>query len=383
MEGRLDSGSVGTAIYKVIDKLWQTKLITEDSIGLLQLIHDETYPVYLSMKCVDNETTRTNNSQIITFGDLTRRMRKEWEREQEEDPEDAEAIVTAKRYLETMKADITRMIEDAEERMFQRYFATKITTDFLNKFHEGKLMMSDTFLKSLEYVLRSYGISNHKEMIRIALEDVKRFSSDITNTVKESLESMIHIDKHFAPVMPIGIQNAFQGKVDFPSQIIPKKKGLVFFSEQLTLLHPTPNFKMLYSSARDGFDSAKFHQLCDEKGATLTVVRTKDNHIFGGYASVPWSSKARHLPDEHAFLFSWDWKEIYKQFNHHHKAVYHGAPVGPAFGKGDLIIGSDSSSKPNSSMDINNTYFSHGRATEQISGGRTFALADIEVFLVS
>ena len=54
-------GQVGETIYRVIDKLWQNRMIeTDETIGLIQLIHDEAYPVYLPMKCVDNPSTRTN-----------------------------------------------------------------------------------------------------------------------------------------------------------------------------------------------------------------------------------------------------------------------------------------------------------------------------------
>jgi len=47
--------------------------------------------------------------------------------------------------------------------------------------------------------------------------------------------------------------------------------------------------RVLYLASEHGFDSRAFHHRCDNKGATVTLVRTATGHIFGGYSSVPWS----------------------------------------------------------------------------------------------
>ena len=47
--------------------------------------------------------------------------------------------------------------------------------------------------------------------------------------------------------------------------------------------------RVLYLASEHGFDSRAFHHRCDNKGPTVTLVRTETGHIFGGYASVPWS----------------------------------------------------------------------------------------------
>ena len=48
----------------------------------------------------------------------------------------------------------------------------------------------------------------------------------------------------------------------------------------------------LYLASQHGFDSREFHHKCDKKGATITLVRTRTGHIFGGYASVSWGRGA-------------------------------------------------------------------------------------------
>ena len=46
----------------------------------------------------------------------------------------------------------------------------------------------------------------------------------------------------------------------------------------------------LWRGSRDGFGSMVFHNLCNNKGKTLTLIRTKRGGVFGGYTDVPWSS---------------------------------------------------------------------------------------------
>ncbi|ETO03688.1 hypothetical protein RFI_33714, partial [Reticulomyxa filosa] len=39
---------------------------------------------------------------------------------------------------------------------------------------------------------------------------------------------------------------------------------------------------LLYRASRDGFDCKMFHLLCDNKGPTLCIIRSEENHVFGG-----------------------------------------------------------------------------------------------------
>lgn len=52
-------------------------------------------------------------------------------------------------------------------------------------------------------------------------------------------------------------------------------------------------FELLYRASRDGFKAMDFHKRCDNKGSTLTVVRSSCGAIFGGYANLSWQSNAR------------------------------------------------------------------------------------------
>ena len=49
--------------------------------------------------------------------------------------------------------------------------------------------------------------------------------------------------------------------------------------------------KLLYRASRDGWAASNFHSCCDNKGPTVTVVKS-GNYIFGGYTEHHWDGKS-------------------------------------------------------------------------------------------
>uniref|UniRef100_A0A6P8I724 Uncharacterized protein LOC116299796 n=1 Tax=Actinia tenebrosa TaxID=6105 RepID=A0A6P8I724_ACTTE len=59
-----------------------------------------------------------------------------------------------------------------------------------------------------------------------------------------------------------------------------------------------------YRASQDGWTGAIFHQKCDGKSSTLTIIKVQD-FVFGGYLSETWGpSKNGSIVDSKAFLFS-------------------------------------------------------------------------------
>ena len=48
-------------------------------------------------------------------------------------------------------------------------------------------------------------------------------------------------------------------------------------------------WRLLFRASRDGFAASAFHSKCDNKGPTVTVVKSGAN-IFGGFTEQPWTS---------------------------------------------------------------------------------------------
>ena len=129
-------------------------------------------------------------------------------------------------------------------------------------------------------------------------------------------------------------------------------------------LSPSLTLSRSPSGSRDGWKADDFHSKCDGKGATLTLVRSEEGYVFGGYTAVPWTSAGgtcvrvcvsvcTHVcvssvskPDPHAFLFTLTNKAglpAYKAkaTKQPQYAVYHSSGWLPAFGGPDLVISSN------------------------------------------
>lgn len=165
-------------------------------------------------------------------------------------------------------------------------------------------------------------------------------------------------------------------------------------------------FKRCYSMARDKRGSKGFHDGCNGKGPTVTVVKTKEGHVFGGAADESWTSGSVHptgcggvtVPTQHAFLFCVDCAGTEKGAapsqiklklkptgnGGSQKALVHFCSYGPFFGN-DLTIDG-----PRSSAHLGNSYacpvesdqIGSTACKRYLAGSEQFTVVDYEVFTI-
>ena len=64
------------------------------------------------------------------------------------------------------------------------------------------------------------------------------------------------------------------------------------------------DLEILYWASRDGWKGSYFHAKCENKGATITVIRSTGGFIFGGFADKSWtSSRLVYCESNKYFLF--------------------------------------------------------------------------------
>jgi len=147
-------------------------------------------------------------------------------------------------------------------------------------------------------------------------------------------------------------------------------------------------WELIYKASRDGFDADAFHSRCNNKGPTMTIIQSKNNYLFGGYTSIPWTSEDRYKNDTTAFLFTLT--------NPHNIpptkylinpddtqcAVRHCSAYGPTFGGGHVInLANNSNSNNLSYTAFSNTYTdTTGKGNDTFTGAKYFTASDIEVF---
>ncbi|XP_078350446.1 uncharacterized protein LOC144635232 [Oculina patagonica] len=146
-------------------------------------------------------------------------------------------------------------------------------------------------------------------------------------------------------------------------------------------------WRLLFRASRDGFAAATFHSKCDNKGATVTIVKS-GNNIFGGFTEVPWASQGKWTTCRDAFLFSMvnprglgptkmPLKSQQQQYG-----IYCDCSCGPTFGGGhDLYISDNANTNTSSYSTLGNTYeCPPGQQDTFFTDGRYFTVTNYEVF---
>jgi len=94
-------------------------------------------------------------------------------------------------------------------------------------------------------------------------------------------------------------------QLKFPS---PLDSNVLSFQLQQILIEWLGNqkrtLKLLYQGSRDGYRATNFHQKCENKGATITIIKSSSGHLFGGYTSQSWDSSGNYKSDPLAFIFT-------------------------------------------------------------------------------
>ncbi|EFC37594.1 predicted protein [Naegleria gruberi] len=144
--------------------------------------------------------------------------------------------------------------------------------------------------------------------------------------------------------------------------------------------------KLIYRGSRDGLSVASFHAKCDNKGATVTLIKSTSGAVFGGYTSLSWRSEASLTAnaDASAFMFSvisaTKEERFVKVLQNANKAyaMYNYVTYGPTFGGGhDMCV------KFNTLSYFNPNTYGYGIITnDYYSGGQYFTEAEIEIYTI-
>ena len=127
-----------------------------------------------------------------------------------------------------------------------------------------------------------------------------------------------------------------------------------------------------------------FHYYCDKKGPTVTIIKGKNGHIFGGYVTVPFSSDGLSHHDDKAFLFSLTNKKKFHIKIKEEAVCHYYKSWGPYFGYKDICdlgICSGCLQKKNCICQPKSYKFQR----EELIGidEKNFEIDDYEVFLVN
>ena len=100
-----------------------------------------------------------------------------------------------------------------------------------------------------------------------------------------------------------------------PSKLLTWRQDLAFVESLKVKLPNIKRIELLFRASEHNINLSahKFHRACDNKGATITIIKSNHDNIFGGYTSKSWKSPPNigpswksnyeYVTDEKAFLF--------------------------------------------------------------------------------
>lgn len=224
----------------------------------------------------------------------------------------------------------------------------------------------DDMIKEIQKI-REPEVNNGKKIEELEKE-IKQLKKDISDLKVEEQKEDGFFEKSTI------IENNFERKLllSFIREIDTSKK----------YFYPI----MLYKAKVDGDNSQTFHDKCDNKGATLTIVKSKKGRRFGGYSSISWDkSKSSYSSDGKTFLFSLDTRECYKNDSGYY--TYHDNSYGPCFGytnsSGYFDLSISNGCLNNQNNQSYKTYYQMN-STYELTGESSynFQVEDYEVFQI-
>merc|ERR1712113_630587 len=128
----------------------------------------------------------------------------------------------------------------------------------------------------------------------------------------------------------------------------------------------------------------EFYKKCDGKGANISIIKSENQCIFGGYTSKSWHNKDNWISDDCAWLYSLrNKKGNQKKFkiakNRKKNALYGHSSFGPIYGNGDLEISNNYNVHSNSYTKLGECYEGESNPFQLNDGTKRFKVLDYEI----
>ena len=178
------------------------------------------------------------------------------------------------------------------------------------------------------------------------------------------------------------------------SNIIEVEDDIAFIDNRLSQLFPNNdfNYNLVYRATEDGDKASDFHKRCDKIGPNITLVKTKNGYVFGGFTTKNWEHLKRDINinkpnlgsasrDPNAFGFSVNYQKIYENERKNEFAIWCNRNYGPTFKNNFFQIYDNSLQKGGYCSVRHNSHYGGQNSDYEISGGEPkFKISEIEVF---
>ena len=249
------------------------------------------------------------------------------EKNKEESKENIQKIFTKLRNsLNNREDEILLEIDDKYNKLYFNIDIIRECDKLSNKIkislEKGKEIENNWDNNKLKILIfNCINIEKNIKEINLLNKNIEKIS-DLDINFKFNLEES-KVNKLLDSIKIFGkiVENKFDTKIDFDEKLVKSwLDGRKFMSE------------LLYRKSRDGSTPDDFHNKCDNKGITMTIIETTKGNKFGGYTESSWDKSDSSKNDKSIFLFSFSNKK--KETNSNKSSIYCSSDEGPIF---DLV----------------------------------------------
>ena len=81
--------------------------------------------------------------------------------------------------------------------------------------------------------------------------------------------------------------------------------------------------RLLFRGSRDGMTNDKFHELCDNQGPLLVIIKTNKDILIGGFCSISYKNdNSRWNVDPKVVVFSITRNKVYHRLNDEYNVFF-------------------------------------------------------------
>ena len=358
----------------------EKKLILKDNIKYLDSLSDSLENSIKELKQLNEKINEKKEELKTKIQKVFTKIRNELN-----DREDKLFEEIDKKFSDLfLNDDITNKSEKLPDKIKNSLQQTKFNEEDWNDENKLNLLINN-----------SINIENIRKDINIIYDNIKKTNInefDI-NFIPEETELNNFLEK----IKEFGCINfADEIYFDDKSTIIENKNNLDFVIKQIKInnnikIKKNCKLNILYRIARDGDSCKTYHQKTNNIPDTLTLIKTKENIIFGGYThiKIPFVPNGSNFDDSKAFLFSLDYNKIYfPQKNHCSK--HSNENYGPIFGNNEncqypIIVGGPNflSNNYHSTSTVKGCFYDNFSFDYELNKGKkNFQIKEIEVYQI-
>jgi len=269
-----------------------------------------------------------------------------------------------------------------DEKIFEKY--EKLPKNIKILLEKGKKIEFNED-KLISFINDCINIENNIEDIKKMNENIEKIKNETKKEIKFSCESDDQLNLFLENIQKFGkifISNFLESLI-IKDDFVKQNSIINWIKEKIN--KNSIKLERIFIMSINGSSSTDFHNYCDNKGPTLTIVQTTKNKIFGGFTPLNWDNSGGNKIDKNnqTFIFSLDLLKKYDLINKEKEAIYCNKQYGPYFGGRDFSI--ESNMKRGKTFSNKGTNFISNNNLDMTGGkgdNESFDISDFEVFKV-